>query len=149
MHFYAFFNHFYCALFSLYRSWANCSKFDFVSSLVALHSLSHWAPSLPKCRFAQERRVIEQFQRAMRPALIYITVSMIKATLYILRCLYSKVEDIKLKYIDVKFLPCCTFIFSGGTHSKQKAVFKIGNHWERIGWGQDKTETPHTDLIVY
>ena len=42
---------------------------DYVSSLVALPSLSYWAPSLPKWRFAQERRVIEWFQRAMCPAL--------------------------------------------------------------------------------
>ena len=39
---------------------------NFVSTLVALRSGSHWAPSLPKSWFAQERR-------AMRPALIHIT----------------------------------------------------------------------------
>ena len=55
----------HCALFSLYRSGADCSKFDFVSSLVVLRSLS-----TPKSRFAQERRAIERFQRAMCPALL-------------------------------------------------------------------------------
>ena len=44
---------------------------DYVSSLVALRSFSYWAPSLPKWRFTQERRAIERFQRAMRPALTY------------------------------------------------------------------------------
>ena len=67
MHFYTFFNHFYGALLSLYRSWADRTKFDFVSSLIALRSLSQEAP---KWRFAQERRAIERFQRAMCPALI-------------------------------------------------------------------------------
>ena len=60
----------YCALFSLYRSWADRSKFDFVSSLRALCSLSQGAPLLPKSRFTQERRAKERFQRAMCPALV-------------------------------------------------------------------------------
>ena len=60
----------FTALFlSLYCSWADRSKFDFVSSLIALRSLSQRAPSLPKWRFAQERRAIKWFQRAMCPAL--------------------------------------------------------------------------------
>ena len=42
---------------------------DYVSLLVTLPSFSYWAPSLPKSRFAQERRAIERFKRAMRPAL--------------------------------------------------------------------------------
>ena len=42
---------------------------DFVSSLIALRSFSYWASLLPKSRFAQERRAIERFQRAMCPAL--------------------------------------------------------------------------------
>ena len=71
MQFYANFNHFYGALLSLYRSSADRSKFDFVSSLSALRSLSQGAPSLPKWRFAQERRAIERFQRAICPALMY------------------------------------------------------------------------------
>ena len=68
MHFYAFLHHFYCALFSLYRSWAH-ENLDFVSLLVALRSFSYWMPSFPKSRFALERRAIERFQRAMCPAL--------------------------------------------------------------------------------
>ena len=36
------------------------SKFDFVSSLRALRSLCQGAPSLPKWRFTQERRVISK-----------------------------------------------------------------------------------------
>ena len=69
VHFYAFFKHFYGALLSLDRSWADCTKLDFVSLLIALRSLSQGAPSLPKSRFAQEQRAIEWFQRAMCPAL--------------------------------------------------------------------------------
>ena len=75
MHFYAFFNHFYCALLSLYCSWANPHNLDYVSLLVDLRSFSYWAPSLPKRRFTQERRAIERFQRAMRPALKSILLS--------------------------------------------------------------------------
>ena len=71
MHFYAFFNHFYGTLLSLYPSWADHTKFDFVSLLIALRSLSQGAPSLPKWRFAQERGAIERFQRAMCPALLF------------------------------------------------------------------------------
>ena len=33
---------------------------------------SHWAPSLPKSRFTQERRAIERFKRVMCTALVYI-----------------------------------------------------------------------------
>ena len=69
VHFYAFFNHLNCALLSFFRLWANPHNLDYVSSLVTLRSLSYWAPSLPKWRFAQERRVIDQFQRAKCPAL--------------------------------------------------------------------------------
>ena len=49
------FNHFYYALFSWYRSWANRSEFGFCQ--FARRSFSHWAPSqsLPKSWFAQER----------------------------------------------------------------------------------------------
>ena len=58
-------------LFCLYiaHEWT-AQNLDYVSSLVALRSFSYWAPSLPKSRFAQERRAIERFQRAMCPALV-------------------------------------------------------------------------------
>ena len=49
---------------SVYRSRADRSEQDFVSSLRALRSLSQGASSLPKSRFAQERRAKERFQRA-------------------------------------------------------------------------------------
>ena len=72
MHFYAFFNRF-SALFFPYiaHEWTAQNLILSVRlSLVALRSFSYWAPSLPKCRFAQEQRAFERFQRAMRPALL-------------------------------------------------------------------------------
>ena len=69
-----FFNHFYGLIIEialwitvLFFLWIaheqTAQNLDFVSSLVALPSFSYWEPSLPKSRFAQERRAIEQFQK--------------------------------------------------------------------------------------
>ena len=67
-----FFNHFYSSIFEI-ALWITAHsspyiahertapKFDFVSLLRALRSLSQGAPSLQKWRFAQERRAIERY----------------------------------------------------------------------------------------
>ena len=60
----------FTALFYPYKAHKQTAQnLHFVSSLVALCSYSYWAPSRPKLRFAQERRAIERFQRAICPAL--------------------------------------------------------------------------------
>ena len=47
---------------SLYHLQANRSKFCFVSSLIALHSFSYWAPSLPKCRLLKSKERLSVFK---------------------------------------------------------------------------------------
>ena len=79
MHFYAFFNHFYGLIFEISLR-INPLFFPYIDqeliaqntnlALSALRSFSYIALLLRKSGFAQERRAIEQFERAKRPALI-------------------------------------------------------------------------------